>query len=166
MIQEKRRLVQQAQTGANALAVTSERSNISRQCVDKMEKVNTEIEAQEEKIRKNTELKAELERKDEEDRQSLASLKEITNQLAKDIRKLDLDESSANLEAARETLECPVCMEIMRPPVRIWMCSASHLVCEPCKEKLQGRFCPICRTERVSLRAHMAENFARTLFKN
>merc|ERR1719203_2031377 len=132
MIQEKRRLVQQAQTGANASAETSERSNISRQYVDKMEKVNTEIEAQEEKIRKNSELEAELERKYEEDRQHLANLRKVTDQL----------------EAARETLECPVCLEIMSPLVRIWMCSASHLICEPCKEKLPGRFCPICRTER------------------
>merc|ERR1719186_2441377 len=134
-----------------------------------MEKVNTEIQAQEEKIRKNTQLKAELERKDEEDRNYLANLREISNQLAQDIRKLDLDESSANLEAARETLECPVCLEIMRPPVRIWMCPANHLVCEPCKDRLSvypGRACPTCQVERVTLRAHIAEKFARTLFRN
>lgn len=106
-----------------------------------------------------------------EDKSILENLKETRTQLTKDLNKLDNNEneptlanSQRNLEAARGTLECPICMETMRPPTRIWMCPSSHLVCEPCKGRLNGAPCPTCRTEKVAQRAHMAEDFARAVF--
>lgn len=110
--------------------------------------------------------------KDDDDKQFLANLKDLRDELARDLDKLDLgsdnsafsSSSNRNLEAARETLECPVCLELMKPPTKIWMCPISHIICEPCINKLEGRFCPTCRIERVSKRALIAENFARTVF--
>jgi len=100
---------------------------------------------------------------------SFFSHKATADQLARDTRKLDLQPANnatpSNMEALKNTLKCPVCLEIMRPPTRIWMCSSSHLVCEDCKEKLHRRQCPTCRTEIVNLRAHMAENFSTHLFQ-
>jgi len=79
------------------------------------------------------------------------------------------DNHNIDVKAARETLQCPVCTEMMKPPTRIWMCSSSHIICEPCKNKLDdNRFvlhlCPTCRTSPVSLRSFLAENFAECVF--
>jgi len=122
-------------------------------------------------------LEVQLKKEDDEAPQNLANLKIRANQLAKDLKKLDsdpdndeaakesLEVAKESLEAAKGTLECPVCLETMRPPIKIWMCKSSHLACEPCKNNLRRRSCPTCRTGKVTLRAFMAENFARSLFK-
>jgi len=145
------------------------RTNIRQQYDDKINKNNIAIAEKEQKIRDNTVVRNTLEKEDKKDRQDLANLKELAKQLTNDRRKLDMDpdsDTTSKLEAARDTLECPVCLNIMNPPLRIWMCSSSHLVCEPCKERLEGRQCPTCRTETVTLRAFIAENFSRSLFDN
>ena len=33
----------------------------------------------------------------------------------------------------RDLLECPVCMEEMKPPKKIFQCSNGHVICELCK---------------------------------
>ena len=43
--------------------------------------------------------------------------------------------------------ECPVCMEIMTPPTRIYNCPNGHLVCAACKPKVS--LCTICRKDYV-----------------
>jgi hypothetical protein len=108
---------------------------------------------------------------DEKDQQELEIMKEIINQLARDLINLEMspnNDSSSHqrktISDTRETLECPVCMELMKPPMRIWMCPSSHIICEPCKLKLEGTLCPICRTEKRTLRAFIVEQIARTLF--
>jgi len=110
-------------------------------------------------------------KEDEEGHKQLAKMKEVTKQLASDLGKLDMDPDNdassndhENMEAARETLECPICTEVMRPPTRIWMCSSSHIICESCKDKIEGKLCPTCRTERVTMRAFIVEKIARTIF--
>ena len=67
---------------------------------------------------------------------------------------------------ARAHLTCPVCLEMMGPPTRIWQCPQSHLVCETCRQQLENFRCPCCRTETVSIRARVAENMAKALFEN
>ena len=67
-------------------------------------------------------------------------------------------------EGLHKNLECPICLEVMRPPLRIWMCSSTHVICEHCKNKLEDHTCPTCRSSQVSIRAHFAENMARSLF--
>lgn len=119
--------------------------------------------------------KLEEEFKPEEDKtgHELANMKGIIDLLTKDLQNLDMDYDNnatsndhKNLEAARKTLECPVCMELMSPPVRIWMCPSSHIICEPCKNQVEGRLCPTCRTEKITQRALIAEHFSKSVFTN
>merc|ERR1719203_1847693 len=144
--------------------------SVRKEYIDKIDKNNIEIEALK-KLNENIEKrKRELEMEEVENNQKMAKLRKITNQLDKDLKRIDLDPDNdanpANLEALRKNLECPVCMEMMRPPARIWMCPASHLVCEPCKNRLEDRVCPTCRTGTVNLRATTLEDIARNLFSN
>jgi hypothetical protein len=62
-------------------------------------------------------------------------------------------------------LECPVCLEEMKPPVRIWQCLSGHAVCELCRKSPLVRDCPTCRQKIVG-RNILAEKLARTLYPN
>ena len=33
------------------------------------------------------------------------------------------------VDSARKELECPICMEVMMPPARIWQCKVACLIC-------------------------------------
>ena len=54
--------------------------------------------------------------------------------------------SDTGVEAAKSQLECPVCLEMMKPPTKIWMCPQTHLVCEVCREGMESNVCPTCRS--------------------
>jgi len=44
--------------------------------------------------------------------------------------------------------ECPVCLEVMRPPVTIFTCTNGHLICSTCKPKIRGNLCTTrCKAE-------------------
>ncbi|EAT39762.1 AAEL008450-PA [Aedes aegypti] len=45
------------------------------------------------------------------------------------------------LQGIAGLLECPVCLEIIRPPS--WQCCHGHLICSGCRSK--STKCPICR---------------------
>lgn len=84
-------------------------------------------------------LEESFDREDKDNERYIASLKEIRKDLAKDREKMSNNSSNddgAKLEAAKGTLECPVCMDIMKLPTRIWMCRNSHAICEDCKVQL------------------------------
>ncbi|CAH0545731.1 unnamed protein product [Brassicogethes aeneus] len=51
-------------------------------------------------------------------------------------------------------LECPVCMNIMRPP--IYNCTKGHSICHFCCEKV--RYCPTCEGEWTNSRNYLIEN--------
>jgi len=69
----------------------------------------------------------------------------------------------------RELLECPVCLEEMKPPKKIFQCSNGHVICELCKNNPEVRSCPTCR---VKFRGHnvvrniVAEKLARSTFES
>ena len=46
-----------------------------------------------------------------------------------------------------DLLDCPVCLEEMRPPKKIFQCSNGHSLCEQCKNNPALTSCPICRIE-------------------
>lgn len=55
------------------------------------------------------------------------------------------------LDSAKKDLECPVCLEVMAPPVRIWQCETGHVICETCKDRVQdlmeavyAKYCKHC----------------------
>ena len=68
----------------------------------------------------------------------------------------------------RDLLECPVCLEEMKPPKKIFQCSNGHVICELCKANPEVRSCPTCR---VKFRGHnvvrniVAEKLARSTFE-
>jgi len=41
--------------------------------------------------------------------------------------------------------ECSVCMEDMRPPIKIFQCRNGHVMCETCKNHPEVLTCPTCR---------------------
>jgi len=73
-----------------------------------------------------------------------------------------IDEQS-KLEKGRQELECPVCLELMKPPRRIWQCSEGHPVCEFCRKKPEVTCCPMCKHYFIG-RSTIAEKIARAVF--
>ena len=74
-------------------------------------------------------------------------LVEFRDELEKDMGLIgDRIESAKDtgVEAAQSQLECPVCLEMMKPPIKIWMCPQTHLVCEECREGMVNKVCPTC----------------------
>merc|ERR1719154_570553 len=65
--------------------------------------------------------------------------------------------------AAPPTPECPVCLDPMAPPVRIFTCPNGHLVCADCKEKMEVATCPLCY-EPVKGRATAMEQMLVSLY--
>jgi len=60
-------------------------------------------------------------------------------------------------------LECVICLEELRPPLRIVQCLKGHKVCEPCSTKEEVVSCPLnCRAGFMG-RDHGMEAFVRQL---
>ena len=65
-----------------------------------------------------------------------------------------------------EELECPVCLDEMRPPKRIFSCSNAHLFCGRCNV-LELKTCPKCREDFKNARParnRLAERWAHKIF--
>ena len=96
-------------------------------------------------------------------------LVDLKNELEKDIGHISDDSDNdrdTGVEAAKSQLECPICLELMKPPTKIWMCPQTHLVCEECRDGMVNSVCPTCRSGKIIGRAFLAENMARALFGN
>ena len=66
-------------------------------------------------------------------------------------------------------LECPVCLDEMRPPVKIFQCSNGHAICEHCKDNPNVKLCPTCRvvfTRDNVTRNILAESMAEAATRN
>jgi len=42
-------------------------------------------------------------------------------------------------------LECPVCLDVCKPPLQVWQCAEGHIICGTCKARPELRTCPQCR---------------------
>ena len=63
--------------------------------------------------------------------------------------------------------ECPVCLEVAWPPVKIYQCMQGHIICDTCKAHPQMGNCPICRQllSQKSMSRNLAlENLALAIF--
>jgi len=60
----------------------------------------------------------------------------------------------------KEQLECPVCLELMYPPLKIFQCSQGHALCGKCRPKCKN--CPTCRGPIIG-RATVLEHLAQSL---
>ena len=65
------------------------------------------------------------------------------------------------VEGVKGELECPVCLEEMKPPRKIWMCQNGHSVCGECRPKLAQ--CPSCQRS-VDIRNIALEKIAMKVF--
>lgn len=49
----------------------------------------------------------------------------------------------ASVSASETILDCPICMEKMTPPKKIYSCTSGHSICENCTDRVSE--CPTCR---------------------
>jgi hypothetical protein len=56
---------------------------------------------------------------------------------------------------------CPICLESMAPPARLYNCPDGHLACEECKTKVQN--CHLCR-KPLQGRATAMEQYLRAVY--
>uniref|UniRef100_A0A5B6ZSQ7 RING-type E3 ubiquitin transferase n=1 Tax=Davidia involucrata TaxID=16924 RepID=A0A5B6ZSQ7_DAVIN len=66
----------------------------------------------------------------------------------------------ASSSAVHDLLECPVCLNLMYPP--IYQCPNGHTICLNCKAKVHNS-CPICRLELGNIRCLALEKVAESL---
>uniref|UniRef100_A0A0K2VBW2 RING-type domain-containing protein n=1 Tax=Lepeophtheirus salmonis TaxID=72036 RepID=A0A0K2VBW2_LEPSM len=61
---------------------------------------------------------------------------------------------------------CPVCLCLLKPPLRIFQCPEGHILCEECKENPALVHCPQCRVplEGLCSRNRALEEVARSYF--
>merc|ERR1719334_2750463 len=61
-----------------------------------------------------------------------------TNELRKMIKDLSLHVSTLSKPSVE--VECPVCMEVARPPMRLKQCDQGHIICDTCQSRAEA--CP------------------------
>ena len=63
------------------------------------------------------------------------------------IKKLDkiIHEKDIEMQEVAELFECSVCLDEMKPPVKIFQCQNGHVMCESCKNHPTMKKCPTCR---------------------
>ena len=59
----------------------------------------------------------------------------------------EVAQRAANHQNKLQHFECPVCMELMEPPRRIFSCTFGHLICSICLNTNAIKACPICRED-------------------
>ena len=85
-----------------------------------------------------------------------ASLDKIQKKHEMDVKKLETDIAQTDTQLQKlnhpsenprleKEFECPVCLEVMVPPKKIFQCVHGHLICEGCKNHPEVRSCPSCR---------------------
>jgi len=124
-----------------------------------LEVVRAKHKAEEEEVRKR--CKEKVDALEEECSLEVEEMKESIRELKVILSTSKMEEDL--MEQTRSELECPVCLEEMRPPVRIWQCSDGHPVCELCRRKPEVSCCPTCRKYIVG-RSTIAEKLARVIY--
>jgi len=124
-----------------------------------LEVVRAKHAAEEKEVRKR--CKEKVEALEEECSLEVDQMKESIRELKVILSTSEMEEDV--MEQTRSELECPVCLEEMRPPVRIWQCSDGHPVCELCRRKPEVSCCPTCRKYIVG-RSTIAEKLARVIY--
>jgi len=86
-----------------------------------------------------------------------ASEEKETRDLEKEIRdisqKLEDTKSKSNKSNKQivnaikmeSILECPVCLDICKPPIQVWQCPEGHIICGRCAARPELLVCPQCR---------------------
>ena len=140
---------------------------IKREKYQEIELAETEAEREVERVGKRIRiLEEELELLDTERARKERRHKELVLGLKEDLVKAERQRVVAQNEEDEDQFACPVCLEVLRPPVRIFQCPEGHILCETCKENPALVHCPQCRVplERNCSRNRALEEVARTFF--
>jgi len=116
------------------------------------------VEAVREKVEEQAGVIQELKNLIEENNKAAEDQKEEMKNLKKEIKELTsgIQSLSASLHhlcapGSRKcfppSTECPVCMETLRPPMRLRQCGQGHIVCEDCYRQARMDPCHSCRGE-------------------
>eukprot|EP00095_Tigriopus_kingsejongensis_P008185 maker-scaffold405_size181423-snap-gene-0.39 protein:Tk08185 transcript:maker-scaffold405_size181423-snap-gene-0.39-mRNA-1 annotation:"ankyrin repeat protein" len=73
-------------------------------------------------------------------------LKELQTQLEKAERRTAM-KGAEGPERDEHWFGCPVCLVLLKPPMRIFQCPEGHILCEECKENPAMVHCPQCRCQ-------------------
>ena len=121
-----------------------------------VEKINKRVRILEEEI---SLLCTEQAKRDRKHKDSIIKLKE-------DLVRAEKQRVVAPKDEDEDQFACPVCLEVLRPPCRIFQCPEGHILCENCKENPAIVHCPQCRVplERNCSRNRALEEVARNFF--
>ena len=138
------------------------RMQVENENESKMTKMRVAYEKRVEKV--NTENESRMERVDTENAELVNQLTRQNNaDSEKVMARQRKDESVMRQEDSQVSApECPVCLDQMLPPLRIFQCRDGHLICEICRDGLQATKCPECRGTMTG-RATGMEQFLRTI---
>ncbi|XP_023325614.1 ankyrin repeat domain-containing protein 42 [Eurytemora carolleeae] len=131
-----------------------------------LEASHTFSQVETEKIKRKIRiLEEELEILDMEKDRRNKSFRETIVKLRGDLEKAQRS-STAQQNEEDCNLACPVCLELLKPPLRIFQCPEGHILCENCKENPAMVHCPQCRVHLESncSRNRALEEIARTFF--
>jgi len=152
--------------------IEEERKDIHRKIESKNEEISQKRETHRHKLNKiheayKREIQEENERHLEDLKETETDISSLKHQL-QELEQLNLavtskiscTKSNSSVsgiasDRVRELLECPVCLEEMRPPKKIFQCSNGHVICELCKNNPEVRSCPTCR---LTFRGHIVRN--------
>ena len=92
--------------------------------------------------------------------------KDSVIKLKEDLVRAEKQRVVAPKDEDEDQFACPVCLEVLRPPCRIFQCPEGHILCENCKENPAIVHCPQCRVplERNCSRNRALEEVARNFF--
>ena len=95
-------------------------------------------------VRKIRELEASLQKIQKKHEMEVKQLEGDIATTNSQLERLNHSSASENAKLEKE-FECPVCLEVMLPPKKIFQCANGHLICERCKNHPEIRSCPSCR---------------------
>lgn len=93
-------------------------------------------------LKKMGELEASLVKIEIKHGMDVKQLESVIAMTNSQLQKLSHPSENPRLE---KEFECPVCMEMMAPPKKIFQCTNGHLLCDSCKNHPEIRSCPSCR---------------------
>ena len=93
-------------------------------------------------VRKMRELEASLDKMKKKHEIEVKKVETDIAQTDKQLKQLNHPRENPRLE---KEFECPVCLEVMVPPTKIFQCVHGHLICDGCKNHPEISSCPSCR---------------------
>jgi len=92
----------------------------------------------------------------EEEKKTSELVKEI-EKIASELDKKKKDDKPEKNKDIESCLECPVCLDVCKPPLQVWQCPEGHIICGSCVDRPELRVCPQCR---ISLTGQLSRNRA------